>query len=46
MRNFDYSKLANKQWDSEILGYIAKIHEAKGRQQLYLHQKKTTTHLL
>ncbi|MCR5623313.1 MAG: Fic family protein [Treponema sp.] len=40
MRTFDYSKLQNCTIDTEILGYIAKIHEFKGRQELYVHQKK------
>ena len=39
MRIFDYSKL-NCVIDNEILGYIAKIHEYKGKQQLYTNQKK------
>ncbi len=39
MRDFDYSKLARAQWDSEILGLVAQIHEYKGRQELYLQQK-------
>ena len=39
MRTFDYSKLQNQQWDSEILGLVAQIHEYKGRQELYLKQK-------
>lgn len=39
MRNFDYTKLADHKWDSEILSYIAKIHECKGRQDLYVRQK-------
>ena len=39
MRTFDYSMLKDKQWDSEILGLIAQIHEYKGRQELYLKQK-------
>ena len=39
MRDFDYSKLKAKQWDSEILGLVAQIHEFKGRQELYLKQK-------
>lgn len=42
MRNFDYSKLRNHQWDSELLGLVAQIHEFKGRQELYLKQKPTT----
>ena len=39
MRTFDYSQLQNRQWDSEILGLVAQIHEFKGRQELYLKQK-------
>ena len=39
MRDFDYSKLAQRKFDHEILSYIATIHEYKGRQQLYLEQK-------
>ena len=35
MRTFDYSKL-NCTIDNEIMGYIAKIHEFKGRQQLLI----------
>ena len=39
MRSFDYSNLKNRTWDNEILSYVAKIHEFKGRQELYLRQK-------
>lgn len=39
MRHFDYTKLSTMLWDTEILLYIAKIHEYKGRQELYLRQK-------
>ena len=39
MRTFDYSTLRSQQWDSEILGLVAQIHEYKGRQELYLKQK-------
>lgn len=39
MRTFDYTKLADKMWDGEIVSYIAKIHECKGRQELYSRQK-------
>ncbi len=39
MRNFDYEKLKTLTWDNEILSYIAKIHEYKGKQDLYLRQK-------
>ena len=40
MRSFDYSRLSNCKIDTEILGYIAKIHEYKGRQELFVRQKK------
>jgi len=40
MRNFDYSKLSNCTVDSEIINYITKIHEYKGRQELFVRQKK------
>ena len=39
MRTFDYSILKKENWDSEILGLVAQIHEYKGRQELYLRQK-------
>ena len=39
MRRFDYEKLATQMWDTEIVSYIAKIHECKGRQELYVRQK-------
>lgn len=39
MRNFDYMKLADRMWDGEVLFYIAKIHECKGRQELFIRQK-------
>lgn len=42
MREFNYSKLRNSKWDSEILGLVAQIHEFKGRQELYLKQKPAT----
>ena len=42
MRIFDYGKLKERTWDSEILGYIAQIHEYKGRQELYLKQTPDT----
>ena len=38
-REFDYSKLAERTWDKEVLNYIGLIHEFKGRQQLYLAQR-------
>jgi len=39
MRQFDYSKLADRTWDNEIVSYISKIHEYKGKQELFLRQK-------
>lgn len=39
MREFDYTKLKNRTWDSEILGYVAQIHEYKGKQQMLLQQR-------
>lgn len=39
MRTFNYTTLKEHQWDSEILGLVAQIHEFKGRQELYLKQK-------
>ncbi len=39
MRKFNYSDLKNMKWDSEMLGYVAIIHEMKGKQTLYLKQK-------
>ena len=38
MRTFDYKKIAEYSWDNEVLSYVAKIHECKGRQELYLKQ--------
>ncbi len=42
MRNFNYDKLKDIKWDSEILGLVAQIHEYKGKQILFLKQKPTT----
>ena len=39
MRPFDYEKLAERTWDAEILSYVSKIHEYKGKQELFLRQK-------
>ena len=39
MRTFNYELLQDHQWDSEVLGLVAQIHEFKGRQELYLRQK-------
>ena len=39
MRNFDYSKLSNCRWSTELLNLVAKIHECKGRQDMFIRQK-------
>lgn len=39
MRSFDYTKLSQWKWDMDIISYIAKIHECKGRQDLFVRQK-------
>ena len=39
MREFNYKKFITAEWDSEILSYIGKIHEYKGKQEFYLKQK-------
>ena len=39
MRQFDYKKLAEKKWDNDILLLCSKIHECKGRQELFVRQK-------
>lgn len=36
MRKFDYNFLKNRTWDNEILSYVAKIHEYKGKQEFYI----------
>ena len=39
MRSFDYCALANRSWPSDILNLVAKIHECKGRQDMFVRQK-------
>ena len=39
MKSFDYSKLAERTWDNEIVSYLTQIHEFKGKQELYIRQK-------
>lgn len=39
MRSFDYSRLVDKAWDTDIVNLVAKIHECKGRQDLFIRQK-------
>lgn len=42
MRNFNYGRLKEVRWDSEVLGLVAQIHEYKGKQMLFLRQKPAT----
>lgn len=39
MRSFQYDRIADKTWDSGILYLVSKIHECKGRQDLFIRQK-------
>ena len=39
MKQFDYSYLADRTWDNEIMSYVSQIHEYRGKQDLYLRQK-------
>ncbi|MBQ8392545.1 MAG: Fic family protein, partial [Clostridia bacterium] len=39
MRKFNYTALKNMKWDSEMMGYVAIIHEMKGKEVFYLRQK-------
>lgn len=39
VRGFDYMKLKESSWDTEVLSFVAQIREYKGRQELYLRQK-------
>ena len=40
MRSFDYSRLYNKAWDTDILNLVAKIYEHKGRQDLFIRLRQ------
>lgn len=39
MREFNYSKIAETKWDSEVLGLVAGIYKEAGKQELFLKQK-------
>ncbi len=39
MRRFNYSAMKDEKWDSDILGLIAAIYRAVGKQELYLKQQ-------
>ena len=36
MREFSYSLIRDKMWDSELLGLIAAIYKEAGKQEMYL----------
>ena len=39
MRAFNYSKINERKWDSELLGLIAAIYKEAGKQEMYLKQR-------
>ena len=39
MRLFNYSKISEQKWDSELLGLIAAIYKEAGKQEMYLKQR-------
>ncbi len=39
MIGFNYSKIKDKKWDSEVLGLVASIYRYQGKQELYLKQR-------
>ncbi len=39
MKSFNYHKWVMKKWDSDIIEYIAQIHEYKGKQELFLKRE-------
>ena len=46
MKVFDYSSLADRTWDNEIVSYLTQIHEYKGKQELYIRQKPVLLQIL
>ena len=39
MRDFNYSKINQQKWDSEVLSLVAAIYKEAGKQELYLKQR-------
>lgn len=39
MRNFNYSLINERKWDSETLGLVAAIYKEAGKQEMYLKQR-------
>ncbi|MBQ9273624.1 MAG: Fic family protein [Succinivibrio sp.] len=46
MREFNYSLIKNKKWDSELLGLVAAIYKEAGRQEMYLKQRPKELEML
>lgn len=46
MREFNYSKIREQKWDSDILGYIAAIYKEAGKQEQYLKQRPDELEML
>ena len=42
MRAFNYSKIKEQKWDSDILGLVAAIYKEAGKQELYLKKQPET----
>ena len=40
MRDFNYSKIKNQKWNSDILGLIVTIYKEVGKQKMYLKRKR------
>ena len=39
MRTFNYEKLSQRSWPTDLLNLTARIHECKGRQEMFVRQK-------
>ncbi|MDO4543761.1 MAG: Fic family protein [Clostridia bacterium] len=39
MRQFNYSRVKERKWDSDILGLVAAIYKEAGKQELYIKQR-------
>ena len=39
MREFNYTRISEQKWDSDILGLIASIYKQAGKQEMYLKQR-------
>jgi hypothetical protein len=39
MREFNYSQIRDRKWDSELLGLVAAIYKEAGKQEMYLKQR-------